>query len=390
MSRHFADWIDGYLEYRENSEPAKNFHLWSAVSTVAAVLRRKVYLQWHTKIYPNMYIVLVSPPGGRKGTAMGPAQELLEDLNIKLAAEAITREALIRELKNSNETIIKEDDSIEHHSSLTIFSPELSVFLGGASNLQLLSDLCDWFDCRKKWEYRTKNMGVDIINGVWVNLLGATTPDILRSTLPQDAIGGGLTSRIIFCFAPGKEKIVHYPFPTEDELHMRELLLQDLEGLSTMQGAFTMHEETFKAWYFWYEDHEKHLPFDQPIFAGYNERKPLHVLKLSMILCASRADDMIIRLIDLQRASRLLKATESSMPKVFAGYGKRENADVIPSIMNIIASSRIISRGNLMNRFLTELTLQQLDEILATLESIGFSKRIIKGNETLIEFTKKT
>ena len=389
MSRHFENWIDGYLEYAENTEPARIFHHWCAISAIAAALRRKTYLQWHTKIFPNMYVVLVSPPGGRKGTAMGPVQAMLEDINIKMAAEAITREALIRELKNSTESVMKDDGTVEHHSSLTIFSPELSVFLGGSNNLQLLSDLCDWFDCRKKWEYRTKNMGVDTINGVWVNLIGATTPDIVRSALPQDAIGGGLTSRIIFVYAPGKEKIVHYPFPTPDELYKRELLVQDLENIAAMQGPFKMDEECFKRWYNWYEEHEKHLPFDSPMFAGYNERKPLHTLKLSMIMSAARSSDAVITLRDLNRASSLLGAAEAFMPRVFEGYGKVSDSDVIRDIMNVIASVKVITFGELVNKFLLDTSKERIEEILDSLETFNFCRRVIKGRDIVIEFIKK-
>jgi hypothetical protein len=158
-----------------------------------------------------MYIVLVAPSGkARKGTAMSPGLEILEDLNIHLAAESITREALIRELRTATTTVTNDDGTIEFHSSLTIYSPELVVFLGH-NNPQLLSDLTDWYDCRRKWTYRTKTQGTDEIHGVWVNLIGATTPELLQSALPLDAIGGGLTSRMVFVFEETKGKIVPAP-----------------------------------------------------------------------------------------------------------------------------------------------------------------------------------
>ena len=130
MARQLIDWIDGYLKYTDNSEPPQMFRLWCAISVIASVLQRKCRLEWGTiTFYPNMYVVLVAPSGkARKGTAMGPALDFLEDLNIKLAAEAITREALIRELANANSTDPDiESGSIEFHSSMTIFSPELTV-----------------------------------------------------------------------------------------------------------------------------------------------------------------------------------------------------------------------------------------------------------------------
>ena len=103
MTRIVDDWIEGYLKYTNNTEPPDSFREWVAVSVVASCLRRKCVLNWGSLIvYPNMYIVLVAPSGkARKGTAMRPGLKMLQEQGIKLAAEAITREALIRELNES-------------------------------------------------------------------------------------------------------------------------------------------------------------------------------------------------------------------------------------------------------------------------------------------------
>ena len=169
------------MEYTHNSEPPTQFREWAAIATVAAALQRKCVLQWGEleRFYPNLYVVLIGPSGSRKGTAMRPALELLQELGIKMASEAITREALIRELKqaNANQPDLK-TGTMHLHASLTIFSPELTVFLG-YQNKQLMSDLTDWYDCRDRWTYRTKGAGVDEIIGVWINLFGGTTPELI-------------------------------------------------------------------------------------------------------------------------------------------------------------------------------------------------------------------
>ena len=68
----------------------------------------------------------------------------------------------------------------------------------------MLVFLTDLFDCRElPWKYRTKGRGDNTIENLYLNLLAATTPDSLASSLPALAIGGGLTSRILFiemCF----------------------------------------------------------------------------------------------------------------------------------------------------------------------------------------------
>ena len=77
-----------------------------------------------------MYIVLVGPSGCRKGTAMGPGYSFLRKVGAKLSAEATTREALIGSLELCKDTSVAPDGTSYDHSSLTIFSQELTVFLG--------------------------------------------------------------------------------------------------------------------------------------------------------------------------------------------------------------------------------------------------------------------
>jgi len=239
------DWIDTFLAYTDNTEPPLLYREWVAVSVVASALQRKCFLKWgHLKWYPNLYIVLVAPPGrARKGTAMGDGKQFLTKLGIPLAAEAITREALIRELGKSTDTILRpEINKIIMHSSLTVYSSELAVFLG-KNNFQLLFDLTDWFDCADTWTYRTKNQGEDIINGVWVNLLGATTPELIQQSLPSDAIGGGLTSRIIFVFAGNKGKLVPFPSISPEQEKMFDELLIGIEEIKIRFGGFSFTKE---------------------------------------------------------------------------------------------------------------------------------------------------
>jgi len=382
--RHYPDWIEQYLIFTDNSEAPLVYRKWSAISGIAAALRRKTWITWHDKIFPNMYIVLVGPSGGRKGTALSQLAPMLEELSINLAAEAITREALIRELGKCTDNMVTAE-GIYSHSSITIFSPELAVFLG-KDNLQLLSDLTDWYDCRNKWTYRTKNQGTDDIPGVWVNLLGATTPSILQNSLPQDAIGGGLTSRIIFVYAPGKDKLVPAPFLTPTDMAVRQALIEDLSTIGELFGQFKFTEGFLSAWIKWYPMHEENPPFSAEKFGGYCERKPTHLLKLSMILNASRTDDMLITEEDFYRGVEILSATEVHMPDVFSGYGRRESADLIPSIMNLIAAKKIVPLRILMSIFITELTKRQLDEVLEALVAMRYCRLYIKNGETVIEY----
>lgn len=392
MARKLGDWLTSYLDFVENSEPPEMFKLWCAISVIASALERKCYLSWGSlTFYPNMYVVLVAPSGkARKGTAMGPALRMLEEIGVKLAAEAITREALIRTLAEStNSTPNEEDGTIDNHCSLTVWSPELTVFLGH-QNFQLMSDLTDWYDCRSSWTYRTKNQGTDIIKGVWVNLLGATTPDLIRSALPMDAIGGGLTSRMIFVYEPRRGKLVPAPFLTNKDRDLRADLMNDLEDIRMMKGMFRFSQKFVENWIDWYTRQEDNPPFKDSRFDGYIERRPNHVMKLAMVCSASRSGKMILEEADLERAITILTETEKKMPFTFSGMGRSSAADVLSSIMSEIAGrgDEGIEIKELMQLFYRDADSQLMDKILQQITSMGFATRVTRQGGIYITHNK--
>jgi hypothetical protein len=395
-SRIVKDWLESYLLLTENSEPPYSYKLWTGISVLAACLQRKCVLNWGTLVlFPNMYIVLVGPSGKcRKGTAMGQGMFFLREMGIKLAAESITREALIKELEKSNDTQVNVNTGDMYlHSSLTIYSQELTVFLG-YNNQSLMADLTDWYDCRDIWTYRTKNMGTNEIHGVWVNLIGATTPDLLQTTLPRDAIGGGLTSRMIFVYEQKKWKTVPAPFLSKDEMELQKHLVKDLEQINMMAGNFTASDDFIERYIPWYTQYsEGPPPFDDYRFSGYFERRPTHLLKLCMICSASRSSKMELAQVDFERALNIIELTERKMPYTFSGVGKNVNSEIMERVMATIKKSDNIDFGTLMTRFYQDIdryTLEKLIETLVSMRcvSVDFSGggkmiRWIKGNDVL-------
>ena len=390
--RNLPDWLEGFLQFTFNTEPPMLFRLWTGISVVASAMQRKCALKIGSlEYYPNMYIVLVGPSGSRKGTAMTPGLRIMKQVSgIKIAANAVTREALIRELKMANENIIDVvKGSFEGmHASLTVFSKELTVFLGYA-NPELMSDLTDWYDCDDDWEYKTKTQGIDTIKGVWVNLIGATTPDLVQTALPLDAIGGGLTSRIIFVFEPHKDKIVHFPYYTKEELILQEQLTFDLERIQQMRGDFKLTDDFIDVYTPWREHQESHPPIEGRRFAGYLEHRPTHAMKLSMIISASRSDSMEITGADLTKSIQILEKTEIKMPNTFLGVGKSGMAEVITHVMTHIALKKELTFGDLMNTFYQDADSWTMNKMVETLESMKFISTGMKGNERIIRYTKK-
>ncbi len=377
MARRLPDWLDGWMRYTKNSEPCDLYRKWVGISVVASCLRRKCRLEWGVgaEFFPNMYIVLIGPSGARKGTAMKPALEFLRKKGIRLAAECTTQQGLIRELNTSTtgaDIDVVTGEMKGQHSSLTIFSPELTVFLGYGMR-ELISYLTDWYDCRAPWIYRPKNKDlVDEIPATWVNILGGTTPELLRATLTEEAWGSGLLSRIIFVYASKKGKTVAVPTLTAEEIRLRDDLEADMDSIMITDGEYKLTNELWTDWVAWYTAHSEDTPFEDSKFDGYCTRRPVHLLKLCMIMNASRDGGMVLSDDDFDRALKTLLEVEKPMENAFGGIGTSRLADIQYRIMKTIQEERKIKASELLRRFHQDITEADLKDVMISLRTMRF------------------
>lgn len=364
--RKMEDFISGYMKFAEKTESPTSYHLWCAISCIAAALQRKVYINWGmSQIFPNMYIVLIGPSGRcRKGEAMGIAAELARGVGIKMVSESITREALIRDIRESLTSYNDPDGGVKFHSSLTVFNEELSVFLG-QNDVKFLADLTDWYNSKGEWTYRTKGQGTDKIQGICFNMLGATAPDWLVSILPQEAIGGGFTSRVIFVVEEEKRAVVAPPFLPD--IALKKELLSDLESILIMAGEMRFEDAALQQYMDWYTKHSKEPALKDPKFAGYNERRATHLRKLCMVCSASRRDSRIITKGDFDRALQILQSAEVKMERTFKGLGRSKYSELTMTVFDFIVSQERATRSEILRKFYLDVDDYTLDIISKTL-----------------------
>lgn len=389
MSRNHANWIKTFMEFTDNSEPPILYRKWVAVSILASALGRKCKLQiGELTWYPNFYIILVGPAGKcRKGTAMGVGKQFLKSIPVSVASESITREALIRELAETIAvTPTKDNKSIIQHNSLTVYSDELTVFLG-YNNDALLSDLNDWYDCKDHWVYRTKNMGTDEIENLWLNIIGATTPELIRNALPADAVGSGFVSRVIFVNEYNKGKIIPLAFLSNEQEKLRESLTEDFKKINELIGSFSYTEDFLTSYRDWYLTNENNPPDLGSRLSAYIHRRQNHILKLSMIISVAEGDSMILKPSHLEQAVELLEETELKMPATFKGYGRSPVSEVLYKIMLFIKRKDRVLKSELVQRFFSELpSISEFDQLIEVMKTMNFIKESIdiKGKESYI------
>ena len=385
--RNVPDWLSAYLRYVENTEPPIQFHIWCALSTIAGVLQRRVWLDWERRLYPNLYVILVGDSGQtRKGTAIDKAEWFftqMPQLNIE-NGNRVTKEQLAIDLASAESEFFYQEPgrrgkTMRTQHTLTHIVPELATFFGFKDH-ELLGWLTDWYDSKDVWENRTKTAGKDLIHNMCYNLLAATAPDWMRSMLPEAAVGGGFTSRVLFIYEERKRKVVSNPQLTEKDKELRTLLLSDLEQIYKLAGPMSLTPKAQLLYEEWYENQEEEIkegrpPIRDERLKGYLARRQTHCLKLAMILSSSRSDELVIKDSDMRRAQVMLRDAEKKMAQAFGGTGAAMYAQGLHKIMVYLQERGTVTHSELLRQFKFDLSDWDLERIITNLRKMHMVTR---------------
>src|SRR5947199_1436386 len=287
--------IDLYLEYTQDQESPDSYHMWTALSVLAAVMGRKCFInKGYYKLFPNLFVVLVAGAAKcRKSTAINlgitspTGEQLFANIpTTKIISGKITPEKLIREI---SEAQVVNGDNPGHHKCASIFvhSSELSVFLTKqAYGEPLIHILTDLYDCPKQWTNKTKNKGIDTLEDVFLCILAATTPDGIAKGIPPTALNEGFASRVIWVYEEDTSRENALPELTPRQADLTKILQRMLEERAQLAGEFTLTREAKEAYKEWYHLHMTTTPPDK-FLEGVWARKHDHLLRLGMILAGN-------------------------------------------------------------------------------------------------------
>lgn len=382
--RNLDDWLENYLKFTQNSESPTLYHLWSGVAAISSCLRRKCYTNWGLQgyIYPNLYVVLVGPPGGRKGTAMKIAKSMIANLGIITSSDALgSVQTLYNELNDCEDEFRTKDGKIRKHKSLSIWSEEFQVFLNDKDQV-IRGSLTDLFDCPNTWQYASIKMGKKDVSNCFLTIIGAITPSLLQDKLTKDAVGGGLLSRIILVVGYGAIKRIALPFLSKDDEQLQQQLQQDLEQISLMVGPFMMTKDFLSIYSRWYQSDAGADGIDSEKFLGYNSRRALQVKKLSMILSASEGNEMIIHPVHFTKALDILKQTEQEMPNAFYGVGRGFHAEILTSVMRYMEQKKNFTWPEVLDRFILDAQPEDLQQYLNVLVDTNRLQKEMSATQT--------
>lgn len=369
MSRHFANWLRAYAEHTELSEAPKAFHFWTGVSTIAGALRRQVWIdqrffQWT----PNFYIILVGPPGVvTKSTSMRTGINLLRTLpGIAMGPQSMTWQGLTLALEESA-SLVPYNGEFLPMSCITCDVSELGTFLR-TEDPRMMDVLVDLWDGQlAKWEHKLRTSEGATLQNPWINILGCTTPTWIRKNIPEDMVGGGLISRVLFVYGDQKRHLVPYPADVLEDAAYKERecrLAEDLKAIGSMVGEYQISPAA-KAWgSAWYEEHwtkrPEHLASER--YEGYLGRKQTHMHKLAMVLAAAERSELVITQKDLEFSHAMLGGIERDMLRVFDSIGMVESSRQMTTLIEFVRVYKRIERKALWRLCMRGMSQQEFSD----------------------------
>lgn len=317
--RKLNSWIREFCNYTEGLPTPDLFRQWSGISILAGALERKVWLYAFGDIplYPNIYAVLVGPPGVGKTVLIDEVYDFWMRLETHhVAASSVTKASLVDDLRDAERHIIRQGENppVVSFNSLLVASKELGVFLPSYEN-DFMSVITDLWDCKAYSERRrTKDLNFKLEHPQ-LNIIAGTTPSYLNNIMPEGAWDQGFAARTMFIYSGD---VVRRPLFMNGEGHnsLKAALANDLKHISELYGKIKFSPDAAEACNNWHMAGGPPIP-DHPKLNNYLVRRTTHLLKLCMVACVDEGDTFTITLDHFHRALNWLVESEKHMPDIF-------------------------------------------------------------------------
>ncbi len=387
------EFLDMYLEYVEDTESPRLFHIWSALSGASACLGRRVYLDFGiSQIFANQYVVLCGPPAVRKNTAINIMQKLLkESTQLRFAPDDTggKRQGLISAIRgdlNSEEDnwadvfmngkstdvegLLKEVGQMEvkidvkDQHALYAIATEFASFTG-MNSIDMITFLNKLWD-GEDYDYSLKNEQM-VLKDPLLGILAASTPSNIADSLPPTSIGQGFTSRIIFVFA--NERYKRIPRPKELPRNLAEIIRKLYHDLYfTFDGPVRENKQVEDILDDYYD---QPLDINDQRFVYYSQRRQQHLIKLAITLAATRRSTELEE-IDIKDADTILKLTEAGMPEALGEFGLSPTAISKQKMVEFLQNARgPVSNDILWAVMSRDMKLVDFNNALMELRNVG-------------------
>jgi hypothetical protein len=383
-----------YDELTSETEPAKSYHLWSALSVINNVLGKKTWFPMgHFDIYPNLYLLYVGPAGNRKTTALSISDKLFSQTKISQVADtASTSEAIIDTMASEKARVhFTCKGKQQFYQQYSPYCSEFATFLGGKHiNEGLIRFLTDIFDPREVYKYKTKNRGEAKIDNPFFSFTGACTMDWFLDNIKEGLLTSGFARRIIFVYASSIYKENPLPEASPRMPEILHSLLGESQRISKLVGPFSLDSEAKELHTSSYHLAMQKARETDDFMSSYYGTKSVLVLKVCMGMSAGLGNSLVITRPIYQLALDAFDEVEFNYPSLFQGTGRNELKKYQSKILSILGKEvEGVLADKLCLRFFNDMGQSEFKECVQVLLAGGQVRSLPEGNDTRL-FAQQT
>ena len=363
-------WLDLVVDSMKENEAPSRYFWWSAAAVIASVVGKKIYLnRFHYKLYPNIYVMLISARSGlRKGIPISVAAGLLNEVNCtRVVSGRNSIQGIIKEL-STQRTL--EGGTILSDAQGLLLSDEFSSFMvQDPQALTILTGLHNTHEHQNGWKNTLKGSPVEVLKNPCVSLLGASNEVHFENVVKQIDLEGGFLGRTFVVYEEKRQRINPLTEAPENLVPMNELAKR-LHEVKRLEGEFKWTPRTkqiYDAWYY------KIAQIEYEDRTGSMDRLGDQALKVAMLISLSKNDSLELDELSLLQAIEKTEACMGGAKRVSLGSGNSEMAKATAKVIRelVKAPDRTIGRRELLRKVWPDIDAIALDRVIETLTQSG-------------------
>ena len=279
------------------TEIPKGYHGWAVLSLIAALAEKRVWFEKFkgSKMYPNIYVLLIGPSGIGKGGAIGHAMRVLEAAELDPPINVYRGSTTHAHLEDTLGKPIRDEQGefYQPSSHLWLIMDELANNLGDKKLAErFIKMMTELYTGDYNLSGGTRTHGLRTISKPSVNWFAGTTVDWLFDAISTKEVFSGFTARVFCCFRDYID--IRYPEPISPPDYDAVLakLINHIRAISIVEGEFQMTDRAKEIKNKWYE--ARPLPTDMDMIAAWKRGDDL-IIKLMMIFSLAESTDLIIK-----------------------------------------------------------------------------------------------
>lgn len=379
--------IHDLIEENQSVETPISWLYWSLMSAVSAVAANNYTLRTlkgNLLYYPNIYVMLLGDSGLGKGYGINLSKKLVQAADsTRVIAGRSSIQAIIKELATTKSV---QGKPVITDSRGFIVNGELSTaVISDPDSLTILTDLFDR-NYNAEWTNLLKGDGAEKLKDPYITCLFGSSPAHFYDSIPQANIEGGYIGRNLIIYEEKRSKDVDLLDSEEDETvdddkftnvfvpkyvpHLVNISKAPKTRLVPNESARQLFNKWRKEW------RENQGSYNDK--TGFINRVPDHVLKVSMLLCLSRYDNIgVIHAEDIQEAIEKVTGLVYANQKTSTGQGLDPMAQQTKKVIDILltAENQQMQRRDILIAGYGNFDPLTLDKIMDALMEMGWVKR---------------